>query len=71
MHPLPIIQLFFKRPPETRPLLGQLLEAGLNDAHQDVHDRALLYYRCGLRKSVENTSMDSNMWKGGIRTLQT
>ena len=40
-------QLFFKRPPECRAMLGAVLAAGLNDAHQDVHDRALLYYRCG------------------------
>jgi hypothetical protein len=38
-------KLFFVRAPETRKLLGGVLAAGLNDAHQDVHDRALLYYR--------------------------
>jgi hypothetical protein len=26
-------------------LLGRLLSAGMADSHQDVHDRALLYYR--------------------------
>ncbi len=41
-------QLFFKRPPEFQALLGQLLVAGLADTNQDVHDRALLYYRYGL-----------------------
>lgn len=39
-------QLFFKRAPETRPALGALLSSGLTDSQQDVHDRALLYYRC-------------------------
>jgi hypothetical protein len=39
-------KLFFSRPPEAQKLLGAALAAGLNDADQDVHDRALLYYRC-------------------------
>lgn len=38
-------QLFFKRPPECRALLGGLLASAVNDPNQDVHDRALLYYR--------------------------
>lgn len=40
-------QLFFKRPPESQHLLGAALACGLADQHQDVHDRALLYYRRG------------------------
>jgi hypothetical protein len=39
-------KLFFARPPESQKLLGTCLAAGLNDADQDVHDRALLYFRC-------------------------
>lgn len=38
-------KLFFGRPAESRKLLGACLAAGLNDTDQDVHDRALLYYR--------------------------
>ena len=38
-------KLFFVRAPEARKLLGGVLAAGLNDTQQDVHDRALLYYR--------------------------
>lgn len=38
-------KLFFSRPPESQKLLGTCLAAGLNDSDQDVHDRALLYYR--------------------------
>ncbi|KAF6256499.1 adaptin N terminal region-domain-containing protein [Scenedesmus sp. NREL 46B-D3] len=38
-------KLFFKRPGESRKLLGACLAGGLNDSDQDVHDRALLYYR--------------------------
>jgi hypothetical protein len=38
-------KLFFARPPEAQKLLGAALSAGLGDGHQDVHDRALLYYR--------------------------
>eukprot|EP00803_Ostreobium_quekettii_P007696 evm.model.scf_696.5 EVM.evm.TU.scf_696.5 scf_696:47608-59307(+) len=38
-------KLFFMRPPECQKLLGTLLAAGVADEDQDVHDRALLYYR--------------------------
>lgn len=37
--------LFFKRPPECQRLLGSVLSAALADPNQDIHDRALLYYR--------------------------
>eukprot|EP00242_Pyramimonas_sp_CCMP2087_P016044 CAMPEP_0198222198 /NCGR_PEP_ID=MMETSP1445-20131203/87032_1 /TAXON_ID=36898 /ORGANISM="Pyramimonas sp., Strain CCMP2087" /LENGTH=308 /DNA_ID=CAMNT_0043900619 /DNA_START=1 /DNA_END=927 /DNA_ORIENTATION=- len=33
------------RPPECQLQLAQVLKAGVEDPHQDVHDRALLYYR--------------------------
>ncbi|XP_039124674.1 beta-adaptin-like protein A [Dioscorea cayenensis subsp. rotundata] len=39
------MKCFFKRPPETQKALGAALVAGLADSHQDVHDRALFYYR--------------------------
>mmetsp|Transcript_32786 Transcript_32786/g.83214 ORF Transcript_32786/g.83214 Transcript_32786/m.83214 type:complete len:924 (-) Transcript_32786:319-3090(-) len=39
------VQLFFRRPPEAAKLLGTVLSHGVVDTHQDVHDRALLYYR--------------------------
>lgn len=38
-------KLFFKRPPECQRLLGTVLAAAMGDSNQDVHDRALLYYR--------------------------
>ena len=38
-------KLFFKRPPECRAALGAALAAGAADGDQDVHDRALMYYR--------------------------
>ncbi|CAI9093465.1 OLC1v1028968C1 [Oldenlandia corymbosa var. corymbosa] len=40
-----VMKCFLKRPPETQNALGAALAAGLADFHQDVHDRALLYYR--------------------------
>ncbi|KAG8077300.1 hypothetical protein GUJ93_ZPchr0007g4521 [Zizania palustris] len=40
-----VMKCFFKRPPETQMALGATLAAGLSDTHQDVHDRALFYYR--------------------------
>ena len=40
------MKLFFKRAPEMQLMLARLLAAAVNDSsHQDVHDRALLYYR--------------------------
>ncbi|KAL3680710.1 hypothetical protein R1sor_023666 [Riccia sorocarpa] len=47
-----VAKCFFKRPPETLKILGSALSYGLADANQDVHDRALLYYRL-LQHSVE------------------
>ncbi|KAK1551026.1 hypothetical protein Q3G72_028765 [Acer saccharum] len=40
-----VMKCFFKRAPETQKALGAALSAGLADFHQDVHDRALFYYR--------------------------
>ncbi|KAH9607352.1 hypothetical protein KSS87_009477 [Heliosperma pusillum] len=39
------MKCFFRRAPETQKALGAALAAGVADFHQDVHDRALLYYR--------------------------
>ncbi|GMH56350.1 hypothetical protein TL16_g02114 [Triparma laevis f. inornata] len=40
------VKLFFKRPPEMQAILGRLLTHATNDvSSQDLHDRALLYYR--------------------------
>ncbi|BBN14125.1 AP-4 complex subunit beta-1 [Marchantia polymorpha subsp. ruderalis] len=47
-----VAKCFFKRPPETVQILGAALSFGFADANQDVHDRALLYYRL-LQHSVE------------------
>ncbi|GMI83874.1 Adaptor protein complex protein 4B [Hibiscus trionum] len=46
-----VMKCFFKRPPETQSALGAALAAGVADLHQDVHDRALFYYRI-LRYNV-------------------
>ncbi|XP_073007246.1 beta-adaptin-like protein A [Typha latifolia] len=40
-----VMKCFFKRPPETQNALGAALAAGIADSNQDVHDRALFYYR--------------------------
>ncbi|KAL8499231.1 hypothetical protein ACS0TY_022274 [Phlomoides rotata] len=40
-----VMKCFLRRPPETQKALGAALAAGLADYHQDVHDRALFYYR--------------------------
>jgi len=40
------MKLFFKRPPEVQKMLGRLLQKATEDvSSQDLHDRALLYYR--------------------------
>ncbi|CAI5470132.1 unnamed protein product [Closterium sp. Yama58-4] len=46
-----VAKLFFKRPPECQKMLGAVLAHGLAESQQDVHDRALLYYRL-LRAGV-------------------
>ncbi|KAL0407771.1 UNVERIFIED_CONTAM: Beta-adaptin-like protein A [Sesamum radiatum] len=40
-----VMKCFLRRPPETKKALGAALAAGIADFHQDVHDRALFYYR--------------------------
>lgn len=51
------LKLFFKRPPEMQSMLGRLLQAAINDSnHQDVRDRALLYYRLLERQSTEQAA---------------
>lgn len=40
------VKLFFMRPPEVQRMLGRLLAKATDDvSSQDLHDRALLYYR--------------------------
>lgn len=40
------MKLFFQRPPEVQHMLGRLLQKATEDVScQDLHDRALLYYR--------------------------
>lgn len=40
------MKLFFKRAPEMQRMLGRLFQKAVNDtSNQDLHDRALLYYR--------------------------
>ena len=67
------MKLFFKRPPEMQHMLGRLLKSAINDlANQDVHDRALLYYRLlntdlktvsTMFKEESKSKFDSDQWK--------
>jgi vesicle coat complex subunit len=40
-----VMKCFLRRPPETQKALGSALSFGIADFHQDVHDKALFYYR--------------------------
>eukprot|EP01006_Ploeotia_vitrea_P054528 TRINITY_DN67895_c8_g2_i1.p1 TRINITY_DN67895_c8_g2~~TRINITY_DN67895_c8_g2_i1.p1 ORF type:complete len:787 (+),score=100.20 TRINITY_DN67895_c8_g2_i1:60-2363(+) len=63
------MKLFFKRPPEMRPILGPLLSTACTDfTHADVHDRALLYYRM-LLKNPRVASQAVNGKKEAIITF--
>lgn len=47
------VKLFFQRPPEVKNMLGRLLKKATEDvSSQDLHDRALFYYRL-LRSSPD------------------
>lgn len=47
------VKLFFQRPPEVQRMLGRLLKKATEDVtSQDLHDRALFYYRL-LRSSPD------------------
>jgi len=51
------MKLFFKRPPEVREMLGRLLTHAVEDvSSQDLHDRALTYYRL-LRAGPEHAEV--------------
>ena len=50
------MKMFFQRPPEVHMMLGRLLRSAVNDSSdQDLHDRALLYYRLLSAGNVEVT----------------
>jgi AP-4 complex subunit beta-1 len=56
------VRLFFQRPPEVQRMLGRLLALATNDvSSQDLHDRALLYYR--LLRSAPSSN-------NGVATLE-
>jgi len=57
------LKLFFLRPPEVQRMLGRLLAKATDDvSSQDLHDRALLYYRL-LRSGA-----DPHMFENVIKT---
>jgi AP-4 complex subunit beta-1 len=52
------VKLFFARPPEVQRMLGRLLAKATDDvSSQDLHDRALLYYRL-LRSGADPKSIE-------------
>jgi len=52
------VKLFFKRPPEVQRMLGRLLRKATEDvSSQDMHDRALFYYRL-LRSDADISALE-------------
>lgn len=53
------VKLFFLRPPEVQRMLGRLLAKATDDVtSQDLHDRALLYYRM-LRSGADPAALET------------
>ena len=52
------LKVFFKRPAEMKPILGQLFVKATLDTNIDVHDRAYLYYRT-LKAGKERNDFSS------------
>lgn len=62
------VNLFFSRPPEVQHMLGRLLKKATEDmSSQDLHDRALFYYRL-LRSSPDPTVAKSIISKSMAMT---
>jgi vesicle coat complex subunit len=54
------VRLFFQRPPEVQRMLGRLLAKATDDvSSQDLHDRALLYYRLLRSGASDARSIES------------
>jgi AP-4 complex subunit beta-1 len=55
------MKLFYKRPPEMQAMLGRLLTSAVNDnSNQDVHDKALLYYRLLTTNTAASAKLFTN-----------
>lgn len=58
------MKLFLVRPPEVQKMLGKLLKKATNDVtSQDLHDRALLYYRLLIKSSHDPKNMFDSVLK--------
>jgi len=61
------MKLFFLRPPEVQGMLGRLLQKATEDvSSQDLHDRALLYYR--LLRTSATIGVDMNVIRDVVST---
>lgn len=61
------MKLFFLRPPEVQGMLGRLLQKATEDvSSQDLHDRALLYYR--LLRTSATIGVDPNVLRDVVST---
>lgn len=64
------VKLFFLRPPEVQHMLGRLLKKATEDiSSQDLHDRALFYYR--LLRSSPDPAMAKSIITSKSMTMAT
>ena len=64
------MKLFFLRAPETQRMLGRLLAKACDDvSSQDLHDRALLYYRM-LKSSTDPSLIESVVRSDNMVTME-
>eukprot|EP00559_Dactyliosolen_fragilissimus_P003996 CAMPEP_0184858358 /NCGR_PEP_ID=MMETSP0580-20130426/3480_1 /TAXON_ID=1118495 /ORGANISM="Dactyliosolen fragilissimus" /LENGTH=1088 /DNA_ID=CAMNT_0027354473 /DNA_START=179 /DNA_END=3445 /DNA_ORIENTATION=+ len=66
------MKLFFLRAPETQHMLGRLLAKATEDvSSQDLHDRALLYYRLLCTTNNNDLSVVKNVVSTDVSTIMT
>jgi len=63
------VKLFFKRAPECQKMLGQVLQAAIDEeSDTDIHDRALLFYRL-LQEDSAKAKAIINCPKGAVQNF--
>merc|ERR1719253_189812 len=64
------VKLFFQRPPEVQEMLGKIMKKATEDvSSQDLHDRALFYYR--LLRSSPDPNLTKTIIASNSMTMST